>query len=500
MTDNPFVQFLDDYGPCRSCKITGCEVCADKVIRFFREVLGIEPDPWQYEFIRAYGRGDRGISVKACHGPGKTLGAAGCAWHQCLCRFPQHGVVTAPTKSQLFGAFMKEMKTIHSKLPDALKQLYEVTNDKVVKIDTPAESLFEARTAREEKPEALQGVHCDAGWVLIIVDEASGVHEKIFEAGIGSMSGDRVTTILLSNPTRSSGFFYNTHMKPGVREEWTRISVSADDSPRVTEKFKLSVERQFGRDSNAYRVRVLGEFPKADLDTVIGYELVDSARDRDIDIPEDLREVWGLDVARFGDDENVLIRRSRLHVNPKIMHWSGKNLMRTAGNVKAEWDACPAHLRPDEILVDDIGMGGGVVDRLQELGLPVRGINVGESAGTKEKYFNLRSELWFTGKEWLEKLNKSLPRCPGGCAQECPHEILAMQLVMPRYTIKSNGKTLVEPKDAMKKRGEKSPDFADAFMLTFAGEPATLLHGSSENDWRTSWNQPISRDLGTTLI
>lgn len=407
--------------------------------------------------------------------------------------------MTAPTKSQLFGAFMKEMKTIHARLPEALAGMFEVTNEKIMKRDAPSESLFEARTAREEKPEALQGVHCDAGWVLIIVDEASGVHEKIFEAGVGSMSGHRVTTILLSNPTRTSGTFYNSHMKPGFREKWTRISVSADESPRVSEEFKKRVASQYGLESNAYRVRVLGEFPRADSDTVISVELVDSARDRDVVLPENLLETWGLDVARFGDDDSVLVRRSRLGVNEKIEIWHGLDLMQLTGKVKRLYDQ--VQIKPEEILVDEIGMGSGVLDRLRELELPARGVNVSETASADDKYKGLRSELWFKGKEWLAARNRRLPKCEGGCAQECPHERLAQELVIPVYKEMSDGRMFVEPKAAMKKRGFKSPNVADAFLLTLASEPTTLLHGESVGSgWNTSWTKSIERDLAPTLI
>lgn len=498
---NPFEQFLDDYGPCRSCPRVGCDACAERVVRFFREVLGIEPDKWQREeLIPAYGRGDRGVSVAACHGPGKTLVAAGCAWHQLICRFPQHTVVTAPTKSQLYGAFMKEMRTIHGRLPAAIRDSFEVTNDKILHKILGVESLFEARTAREEKPEALQGVHCDLGWVLIIVDEASGVHEKIFEAGMGSMSGHRVTTMLLSNPTRTSGYFYETHNNPELRSKWTQIHVSASDSPRVDPEFVRDVAATYGADSNAYRVRVLGEFPKSDDDTIISVELVNGARDRDVVVPFGLTEIWGLDVARFGGDDSVLVRRNRLAVMPDIHVWHGLSLMELAGRVKRLYDAAPIPLRPEEIIIDEIGMGGGVLDRLRELGLPARGVNVGEASAAGE-YRGLRTELWFKGKKWLEGKNRKLPKescCgrAGSVESRCAHDQLAKELVTPRYTIMSDGRMFAEPKADMKKRGHKSPNVADAFLLTLASEPSTLMHGTAEaSGWNVSWNKSIARDV-----
>jgi len=483
---NPFLGFIDRYGPPAG---------EEGPVLFCREVCDIEPDPWQERLLRAYGRGERGVSVRACHGPGKTLIAAVAVVHQMVCRFPQHTVVTAPSKSQLEDALVKEVVTIFSKLPPALQEIFEVKKNRVELRAAPSESFFSARTAREEKPEALQGVHCDGGWVLLIADEASGIGEAIFEAAGGSMSGNRVTTVLLSNPTRSSGFFFDTQMKPALRDSWYRIHVSADDSPRVTDAFKKDMADRYGEDSNAYRIRVLGEFPRSDLDTIIPYEYVYSARQRDIVVPYDLPQIWGLDIARYGDDMNALVRRNRIAVLPEMEVWGGLDLMETAGKVLRIWKDTPPHLRPEEILVDSIGLGAGVADRLREQGLPVRDINVSETRGTDESYRNLRTELWFTAREWLASRDHVLPSCVGGCGKDCLHERLASELSLLKFKFNSNGMIAAEPKDALKKRGHKSPNLADALMLTFASEPWGLVHNPTEKWGTTSWNKPLSLDI-----
>lgn len=486
MTRNVFLEFVQKYGPAAG---------PDGPVLFAREVFGSELDPWQEDVLRAYGRGEPRMTIRACHGPGKTYIAAVMIWHSLLCRFPQNTVATAPSRGQLEGALVKEVKVLHGKLPTALASLYEIKKLRVELIGAPEESYFEARTAREEKPEALQGVHCDDGYVLLIADEASGVHNKIFESASGSMSGERTQTLLLSNPTRTSGYFFDSHMKPGMSDTWYKVHVSADDSSRVTDDFKQQIADEHGEDSSVYRVRVLGEFPKVDLDTIIPLGDVEDAQHRDIVVPKGIAEVWGVDIARFGDDANALVKRSRLHVNPDIKVWDGIDLMQTAGRVKREWDETPVTERPSEILVDVIGLGAGVCDRLQELGLPVRGINVAETASASDKYRNLRTELWFKARDWLAVKNHRLPVCEGGCARECPHHQLKAELTTPRYSLTSSGKYFAEPKSEMKKRGFKSPNVADAFVLTFASEPAALIHGSSGDGWGFNWNQPISRDL-----
>jgi phage terminase large subunit len=133
--------------------------------------------------------------------------------------------------------------------------------------------------------------------------------------------------------------------------------------------------------------------------------------------------------------------------------------MVTAGRIKAEYDATPYDMRPYTILIDAIGLGAGVYDRCKELGLPVRAINVGEAAATRENCMRLRDELWFKGRDWFQERLGSIPQDDG----------LIAELTAPTYTFTSTGKMVVESKADMKKRGVRSPDLADAFLLTFAG-------------------------------
>lgn len=495
MSDNAFLDFINRYGPA-----TG-EAGA---VRFAAEVFGVKLDTWQEDVLRAYGRGERRISIRACHGPGKTFIAAIVIWHQLLCRFPQKTVVTAPSKGQLEDALVAEVWALFTHLPDTLQALFELKQNRIELKQAPDESFFSARTARAENPEALQGVH-SSGWVLLVADEASGVPEPIFEAAAGSMSGERATTLLLSNPVRRSGFFYDTHNK--LRDMWFTVHVGYKDSSRVTEDFAYDIERRYGLSSNAYRVRVLGEFPLADEDTVIPWEMIDGAQRRDIIVPANLPEVWGFDIAYGGSDASSLVRRNRLACLPNLLLWNdGRNTMRSAGLIKQAWDEAPPSARPEWILGDVIGWGAGVVDRLREQGLPVRGINVAETKTVDEKYRNLRAQLWFRGREWLATNDHRLPQLckpgkpvcsscvKGGKESECLAERLAAELSWPSYTPTSSGALLVESKVDMKTRGFHSPNLADGFLLTFAVDIAGLVHGSAGNPHSGSnWSTPLSR-------
>src|SRR5690606_6386789 len=130
-------------------------------VRLVREVFGAEPDPWQERALRAYGRRERGIAIRSCHGPGKTALAAWLTWCQLLTRFPQKTVATAPTSGQLNGALVPEIKMWGARLPPALRELFDFKASGIYLKARPESSYFEARTSRAESPEALQGIHSD---------------------------------------------------------------------------------------------------------------------------------------------------------------------------------------------------------------------------------------------------------------------------------------------------------------------------------------------------
>jgi hypothetical protein len=439
------------------------------------DVLGVRPDPWQAEFLDHIAKGERKISVRSGHGTGKSTAASWAMVWYLTTRFPCKIVVTAPTSSQLFDALFAELKSWIRNLPPYVGELFEVTSDRVVLKAAPSEAFISARTARAETPEALAGVHSQN--VLLVADEASGIDEKVFEAASGSMSGHSATTVLLGNPTRSSGLFYDTHHR--VKADWKTMHVSCMKSPRVSDEFVREMEVKYGAESNQFRVRVLGEFPLKEDNTVIPADTVESAQKRDIESDPDTVPVWGLDVARFGADSSVLAIRHGNSIT-ELISWKGLTLMELTGRVVDRYNGLIPRQRPTEILVDSIGLGAGVVDRLQELDLPVRGINVGEASSMSGTYLNLRAELWFKLKDWLAAKDCKLP----------VDSALFSELVSPRYQFTSSGKMKIESKDEMRKRGLPSPDKADAICLTLASDAATATFGSKHS---VQWKKPLKR-------
>ena len=458
---NPFEDFTLQY--------------MDDPVLFVKEVLGAEPLAYQAEFLTAIASGERKISIRSGHGTGKSTSASWAMLWFLLMRFPNKVVVTAPTSGQLFDALFAELKRWIGELPKPVQDLLTVKSDRVELAAAPSEMFISARTSRAETPEALAGVHSEN--VLLVVDEASGVPEKVFEAAAGSMSGHSATTILLSNPTRSTGTFYESQTR--MANTWWTQRWSCVDSPLVSDEFVDEMRERYGEESNAFRIRVLGEFPLADDDTIIPFHLVDAAMNRDIEVDDERRPVWAVDPARFGSDRTAFCKRVG-SVITEIKSWRGLDLMQTVGRVMAEYEALNPSNRPSEILVDSIGVGSGVVDRLRELGAPVRGVNVAESPSMGETYNNLRTELWFKTKAWLEDRGCKLPQ---------DDELMA-DLTGIRYSFTSSGKMAAESKDQMRRRGLRSPDLADAVCLTMASDAAMALSGPM-----STWRGEIRRNL-----
>lgn len=452
----------------------------DDPVLFVREVLGADPYPDQLELLEAYARRDRRITKRSGHGPGKTTSLAWIITHHAACRWRQKTVCTAPTSAQLFDALYSETVKWFNMLPKAVRDLFEIKSESIELIASPDESFVSFRTASAEKPEAIAGVHED--WVLLIIDEASGVAEAIFESGAGSMSGHNACTIMTGNPVRTSGLFFDSHNKPELADYWTRLHVSSENHPNVSPDFVEQMKATYGEDSDAYRVRVLGEFPKGEANTVIPYELAYLALHRDVK-PLPVHSIWGLDVGLENDPSCLAKRKGNVLEEPTEEFRADGDPMKVVGWIKGKWDSTLPSQRPSEINVDAIGIGVGVAYRLMELDIPARAINVSESPAMKSQYMRLRDELWWKGREWFQKRDGNI----------CGDVKLLAELVRPTYKPTDNNKIKVESKRDTKARTRtKSPNRADSFLLTFASEAITA---SGTEAQPLSWKKPLRREI-----
>lgn len=436
----------------------------DDPLAFVQDMLGVEPDEWQAAVLFDIAHFPL-VSVRSGQGVGKTsLEAWVVIWFLC-CRPNPKVVCTAPTRQQLHDVLWAEVaKWLEGSM---VKNLLKWTKTKIYMIGHEQRWFATARTAT--KPENMQGFHED--YMLFIVDEASGVADPIMEAIDGTLSGPENKLLMCGNPTRTSGYFYRSHHQN--RGDFKTHKVSSRDSKRTNRKNIERLEKQYGKDSDVVRVRVDGEFPRAEPDTFIPLELAEAAAMREVyqqedgslNIPEAAPLEIGVDVARFGDDETVIVPRVGLLV-PLIRTYTKKDTMETAGWViNLAKELMLTYERPRcTIKIDDDGVGGGVTDRVREVvreeGLYIDVIDChnGGKADDPDHYDNWGTEAWANVRDLLQAGDIQIPN----------DEDLIAQLSTRKYTVTSKGRIILESKKDMKKRGLRSPDRADALVLAFA--------------------------------
>jgi hypothetical protein len=406
--------------------------------------------PQQIDLLTAVA-GNKRVSAKSGRGLGKTRSVAILTWWM-LCCYP-HSVVaaSAPTGHQLADNVWQEIKKLHNNLHPWLRKQFTVTSERVYHKDHPQTWYCVGRTARKEAPDALQGFHNT--YLLIIIDEASGVPDEIFETIEGSLTGDNNRILLTGNPVRSQGFFVDTFRK--YKHQWCNLTLNSEDSPLVSKEFISSWLDKCGgdREHDLYKAHVRGEIPSASVNQFISQSLIDAALLRSYsDTAFDFApKILGVDVARYGDDASVIVRRQGL-MAWKSKQYRGLDTMSLVRQIISEI----REYNPDAVFVDGIGVGAGVCDRLRELGFDIIEVNSGESSG-KPDYLNLRAEMWANCREWLK--TAQLP---------VDDTDMAEQLAIPEYLYTMTGKLQIESKDDIKKRGYGSPDVADALIHTFA--------------------------------
>ena len=446
----------------------------DNPVWFAEDMLGFYPDPWQAKVLMDLAQHPK-VSVRSGQGVGKTgVESIAITWYLCTRPFPKV-IATAPTRQQLYDVLWAEIAKWLSK--SKVDKLLRWTKTKIYMNGFEERWWATARTA--VRPENMQGFHED--YMLFVVDEASGVADPIMEAILGTLTGYENKLLLCGNPTKTSGTFYDSHNRD--RDTYKSHKVSSMDSPRTSRENIEMLKKKYGADSDVFRVRVLGEFPKGEADSLISLEVVEQAAETVVDISSAFTLDVGVDVARFGDDKTIIAPRIGNRVLP-LQQYSKKDTMETTGNViKTVEHLRRVHTQINKIVIkiDDDGLGGGVTDRLREvnrqkgLGYIIIPIKNGSKAKDSDHYYNKAAEMWDTLRELLEEnLSKFLQGEPGHI--ELPNDdILIKQLSSRKYKIDSKGRIELESKDEMKRRIGESPDRADAVIYSFASDGYTDL-------------------------
>lgn len=429
------------------------------------------PDKWQEMVLndikagiqKGMGAGESAsaairIAVASGHGIGKSALVAWIVlWFMTTRPNPQV-VVTANTDNQLKTKTWRELAKWH-KL--SIHQHWFSWTATQFKLNAEPETWFATAIPwSENNSEAFAGTH--EKYVLMIFDEASAIAEIIWEVAEGALTTEGVVWLAFGNPTRNTGRFRQLWTKFSKR--WVTHNVDSRTAKMANQTQIQEWLEDYGEDSDFFRVRVKGQFPKAGPTQLIPVDLVEEAQARTVNpdfIPLTTPRIMGVDVARFGDAQTVIARR----YGPKLMpltKFYGLDLMQTADQVARMWDAW----KPDAVMIDAVGIGAGVYDRLVQLRYHPIAVNTGNRKHVREPkvYYNPRIEHWVAVKHWL------------ATADLCEDRQLFEDLIAPEFMYDINMLMRLESKDDLRRRGIPSPDCADALALTFA-EPVAPTGG-----------------------
>jgi hypothetical protein len=308
----------------------------------------------------------------------------------------------------------------------------------------------EGRLWSAENPDAYAGVHNFDG-VLVVFDEASGIDDSIWAVTSGFFTENTPNRFWMafSNPRRNTGYFYEAFNSK--REFWATKVVDARTVEGTDKQVYQQIIDEYGPDSSQAHVEVYGQFPSEGDDQFISVSLVDEAMKRPAYKDASAPIVIGVDPARFGADATVIaVRQGRDIIS--IQRHRGDDTMTVVGHVIEAIE----EYKPTLVVIDEGGLGAGIVDRLKEQRYKVKGINFGNKSANPIMYGNKRAEMWGKMKDWLKSASIPLDR------------FLKTDLISPMMKPDSKGTIFLESKKDMKARGLASPDAADAICVTFA--------------------------------
>lgn len=451
--------------------------------RFFAEVIKTE-FTWQQELIfdSVELPGSR-TSVSSGHGTGKSRGLGGMALWHLLCYEKSNTMITAPKIDQVRAVAWKEMADCIDAIKSGphrwIADYIEPEAEKIYVKGYKEGWFIIARTAPRGQPENLAGMHRD--WLLIIADEASGIPDANYSTLTGALTDARNRMALFSQPTRSSGYFYETHNSLSTDNggPWTAIVLNSEESPLVSPQFIRDKLLEYGgADSEEYLIRVKGQFP-----TEFGkYMLGRPALERCFGLPHVTRgREWGwvisVDVAagEYRDKSVVLLNKVWGHSHdgrqPEIARradivavpvWSNSIKPPQLAGTIADLNR---QLSNATTLVDCGGYGLAVYQRLRdELGVPnvqkVLWGNPNFRGAYKERFFNQRAQATYSVSRAAREGRLSI------CEGRHKKDMLDQGSRIP-YHFDEKARYVIESKGSAEWEGLPSPDLWDAAAFPF---------------------------------
>lgn len=396
----------------------------------------------------------RWITARSGHGTGKSSSLAIISLHFLICFFGSQIGTTANTEYQLKDILMKEISIWKRRLPDWLEDNIVVLDDSV-RIEGEKDWFLRARVARKENPEALAGVH--GSYVLLLADEASGIHDKIFEVMKGATTGPNCIVMYTSNPTRTEGEFWESH-KAG--SSYVKLHFDSRNSPIVDEGYIQRIIDDYGEDSEEYAVRVAGEFPDtAEMDEQGWMPLL-----ANITILFEKEQgqkinggVIGVDPSGQGEDHSSIGIRDNVYLkevlNEKVS--SEPDLARKVESVRDAYNS-----QDGDVGVDAFGIGARVVSNIRtKMNESVNAILLDKPREDKKQEFaSYRAELAWRLREWIRS---------GGIIITNNKQAWMRELEKIKYKRDGQGRITIMDKPTFKKEYGFSPDRFDMAILTF---------------------------------
>jgi len=327
-----------------------------------------------------------------------------------------------------------------------------------------------------DDPANIEGAH--ASQILYIIDEGKNVIPGTWDAIEGAMSVGDCYALAISTPGPPQGRFYEIQQRrPGTEDWWVRHVTlqEAIEAGRINQVWADQRKRQWGEYSEVYQNRVLGEFSTMDVDGVIPLTWIEAANERWLDLQEQgLLNNGALtciasDIATADGKDSTIIASRKGFVIPEIRELPRGDTMEATGWIKGILDAAPKGpgIKPPYAVVDVIGVGAGVVDRLREQRVSVDSFNASSKSHKKDRsgelgFLNRRAEAWWHMRELLDPTYGSQIALP-------PDDTLIGDLTSPRWEATSTGVIKIESKDDIRKRLGRSPDVGDAVVMAFNG-------------------------------